>query len=58
MSSAAELGALNERQSHEGLGRLRAELHTLRERGIVDAEGKRLAKELPAGMLETNSDVV
>jgi len=54
--SAARLRALNERQAHEGLARLRADLAQLEEMGIVDATGRRIQKELPAEVLEGSYD--
>jgi predicted deacylase len=55
--AAAELRATNERRSHAGLAQLRDVLNALRERGIVDADGKRVRQELPAEM-EGSADVV
>lgn len=54
--SAARLRALNERQAHEGLARLRADLAQLEEMGIVDASGRRIQQELPADVLEGSYD--
>lgn len=50
--AAAELRALNERQSHEGLGRLRADLKTMRELGKINEKGHRIRTDLPAEMLQ------
>lgn len=54
--AAAQLRALNERQAHDGLTRLHADLTTLREMGIVDEKGRRVQNELPAEMLEGSYD--
>lgn len=48
----ATLRALNERQSAEGLARLRDELDAMRAKGIIDEKGNRLRKNLPAEMLQ------
>lgn len=53
--SAASLRVLNERQAHEGLGRLRADLRAMRDKGIIDAQGNRVSKGLPAGMVKGDS---
>ena len=56
--ASAELRVFNEQQSHEGLGRLRADLMAMRAKGIVDEKGNRLRKDLPATMSqETSCDV-
>ena len=55
--TAATLRALNERQSHEGLSRLEADLRALRERGIIDDKGKRLRKGTGAPPTDATSDV-
>ena len=56
--AAAELRSLNERQAHDGLDRLRGDLNALRERGIIDEQGRRVKRDLPAEMLESDTDVV
>lgn len=57
-AAAAKLRELNERRSRAGVTSLRASLQALRKKGIVDANGKRVKKELPAEMLEGTSDAV
>ena len=56
--AAARLRRLNERQTHEGVARLRADLVVFRDLGIVDEQGQRVRKEFPAELLEEISDVV
>ena len=56
--AAARLRTLNERQTHEGLVRLRADLVVFRDLGIADEQGERVRKEFPAELLEDTSDVV
>jgi hypothetical protein len=56
--AAARLRALNEGQAREGVERLRADLKAFRGLGIVDKDGKRVHRELPAEMLEDATDVV
>lgn len=56
--AAARLRALNERQSAEGVVRLRADLEAMRKLGIIDDRGRRVRKELPAEMSGGTSDVV
>ena len=55
--TAATLRALNERQSHEGLGRLEADLGAMRDQGIIDDKGERLRKGLGAPPTDATSDV-
>ena len=47
-----ELDALMEQMFAEGLARVKAEGEELRRRGILDAEGRLVSKELPADMQE------
>jgi len=54
--AAARLRALNERQSHDGLGWLRADLRAMREMGIVDEKGNRIKKDPPAQILGDTYD--
>jgi hypothetical protein len=48
----AELDAFDDQAITAGLDRVRAEGDELRRRGILDAQGKLLLKELPADMKE------
>lgn len=56
--AAARLRLLNETQTHEGAGRLRADLQALHDLGIVDRNGNRLRKDWPASKVQGASDVV
>jgi len=56
--AAAKLRALNEEQAQDGTARLRAELKTLHELGIVDRSGRRVRKDWPVERLEGASEVV
>lgn len=55
--TAASLRALNERQAHEGLSRLQADLRAMRDRGIIDEKGDRLHKGPVATPTDATSDV-
>lgn len=56
--AAAKLRAVNERQARGGVERLRGDLKALRDLAIVDEDGKRVRRELPAEMAEKAFDVV
>ena len=55
--AAATLRALNERQSHEGLGRLQADLRAMRDQGILNDKGERLRRGPGAPPTDATSDV-
>lgn len=56
--AARRLRELNESQIKSGVIRLRNELQTLYEAGIIDRDGNPVRKELPRCMGEALSDVV
>ena len=55
--ATATLRALNERQSLEGLGRLEADLHAMRDQGIINDKGERLRNGPGAPPTDATSDV-
>lgn len=56
--AASNLRSLNEARSRVGVATLRENLRTMREKGIIDARGKRIRKDLPVEMREGTSDAV
>ena len=56
--AAARLRTLNARQAQQGVARLRADLRTLRESGIIDEQGNPVHQDFPSQMLDETPDVV
>lgn len=56
--AATRLRHLNERQTQEGVARLRADLRAFQEAGLIDRKGRRIRTVLPAEMADPASDVV
>lgn len=56
--AAERLKSVNERQAREGGDRLQSNLESMRVRGVIDARGRRVRKDLPAEMRESAPDVV
>jgi hypothetical protein len=52
LDNDAELDAFDEQVTTAGLERVRAEGDELRQKGVLDAQGNLLLKELPADMEE------
>ena len=56
--AAVKLRRLNERQIRKGIKTVRKDMRAMQRRGIIDKNGARISKELPAEMLEGTSDAV